>query len=69
MVGNGNQLGDSIIEPVLYGVDPYPGNNYPYLPYQSLDSDMWMEVNAPDGYFYFNITYYANFTVIGKFAD
>ena len=67
MIGNGDQPGDSILEPIVNGGDSYPGSNYPFLPYQSSDNAIWMEVNAPDGNFYFYISYYANFTEISKY--
>lgn len=57
------------MEPTLNGEDSYPGDNYPYLSYQSLDGEIWMEVNSPDGQFFFNITYYADFTKISKFNN
>jgi len=66
MIGNGDQVGISIIEPIVYGEDPYPGSSFPFLSYSS-DNGIWMELNAPDGSFYFNITYYAKFTEIGQF--
>ena len=64
MIGNGDQVEISIIEPIVNGEDE---SNYLSAPYQSSVNAIWMEVNAPDGGFYFNITYYANFTQIGNF--